>query len=119
MDAADRLPQRGAEVEQRAGAEDGDRAAAVPDLGRPVELDDLARRERLVAEEVGELLEGRRRAGSAAGRCSQTRASWPPMKPIMIPGVPLSGETSKVTFTGPFSLTTWPVSPRSRQNGVG
>ena len=40
------------------------------------------------------------------------------MKPIMIPGLPLSGDTSKVTLTGPFSLTTWPVRPLSRQNGV-
>jgi hypothetical protein len=40
------------------------------------------------------------------------------MKPIMTPGLPLSGVVSKVAFTGPVSLTTWPVSPRSRQNGV-
>ena len=39
--------------------------------------------------------------------------------PIITPGLPLSGDVSKVTFTGPVSLTTWPVNPLSRQNGVG
>src|SRR5690349_4923326 len=43
VDASDRLAQRGAEIDQRAGADDGHRTAAVPLFGRPVELHDLDR----------------------------------------------------------------------------
>jgi hypothetical protein len=39
------------------------------------------------------------------------------MKPSITPTEPLAGVLSKVIFTGLASLTTWPVSPSSRQNG--
>src|SRR5439155_21540626 len=50
------------EVAQRSRPEDGDRAAAVPGFGRPVELHDAARAEGLVAEVVGEVAQ---RGGAA------------------------------------------------------
>src|SRR5438132_10097362 len=62
MDEPDGCPERRPEVDQRARREDGNRAAAVPRLGGPIELHDLARVEGLVPEVVGEVLQ---RGGAA------------------------------------------------------
>src|SRR5881409_3531083 len=61
-DAADRGAQRGPEVDQRPGSEHGNRTAAVPHLGRPVELDDLPGVERCAPEVVRQVLQ---RGGAA------------------------------------------------------
>src|SRR5207253_224997 len=49
---------------------------------------------------------------------ASSRAWRPSRKPSRTPGVPSGGVLSKIAFTGPSALVTWPLSPSARQNGV-
>ena len=97
-----RLPERLSEVDERARSEHGHRAprfhTSADQLNSTTSVGESASSPKKWANCCRTA--SRR---SPADRRSQTRASWPPMKPIITPGAPLSGDVSKVTFTGPIS----------------
>ncbi len=117
VDATDRLSQCRTAGAPASGAEVRGRSAARPLLRRPLLFGVVERpfgaRDRRGARSRS----ARRRGARPPPSPSISPTSGPPTKPSRTPAEPSRGELSKVSVTGPASVTASPLKPSSRQNG--